>query len=98
MVTRSCGSQRLRSGRPEASQRDAFVLGQHLGQVPVIQALVLDFGQLDNSSRQGGINDVVRRSASVAVRQAGHSLFAEGPVQPLELPLGDSEKLGCAQR
>jgi len=70
------------------------VLGEHLGQVLVIEASVLVFGQLDHSVSDGSFDRVVGGSAAIAVGQAGHSRLPIGPVKALELSLGDAQKLG----
>ncbi len=88
----ACREQNPAHSRPR--QLDAFVLGQHLAQVLLIETQVLVFGQLDHSGSGGCINRVVGSSTPVAVDEAGHSAFGVGLVKTLKLPLGDAEKLG----
>src|SRR5229473_944009 len=81
------------NGRPR--ELDVVILGQHLSQVLVIEALVLVSGQLDHSGGDGSLDGVVSRSAPVAMRQAGRPFLGVGLVKTLELSLGDSQKLSC---
>jgi hypothetical protein len=69
------GNPRLKQHPPHggAGKPDPLVFGQHLGQVLVIEALVLVSGQLNDTRSRGSIDGVVGEAATVAVRQAGRS-------------------------
>lgn len=70
------------------------MLGQHLGQVLLVEALVLLARQLDDAPSNCRLDRVVGRAASIAVCQAGNAQLPEAPVEALQLPLGDAEQRG----
>jgi hypothetical protein len=80
--------------KQKSSSRLAVVLGQHLGQVLVIEALVLVSGQLYHSGRDGSLYGVVGRSAPVAMGQGRRPFFRVGLMQALQLSLRDPQKFG----
>jgi len=72
----------------------AVSLGEHLGEMVLVEPHVLGFGQLDHMGHQRGIERMRRAPSALAVDQSGGALRLVAPAKPPHLANRDAEQAG----
>ena len=75
-------------------KRQAFLLGQHLREMVLIEPDVLGRGQLNHPGRHARRDGVDRPPAAIPVRQGSGPLPLIAPAQPPNLANGDTQQAG----
>ena len=79
-------------------QVDALVLGEHLGEMVLVEAAIRRGRQFDHTSRDRLRHGVARSSPTVAVDHSSRPVAAQRGCQTSDLALAEVQELGCLTR